>query len=108
MKQKLILTVFGVLGLVFVTGCTCTQKTNLRCLPCENVQPVQSVHTMPCTPTPAPVQPASTCLPCEKKQVTQYQYVAPTPAPAPAPVALKDCLDCVDGQPDYSRYQWNK
>ncbi|MFG0251077.1 MAG: hypothetical protein ACF8OB_19510 [Phycisphaeraceae bacterium JB051] len=102
MKAKLILTVFGVLGLVFITGCTCTQKTSLRCLPCENAKPVD------CAPAPAPapvaVKPVSNCLPCEQKKVA---YVAPTPAPAPAPVVVKrDCLDCVNGQPDYSEYQW--
>jgi hypothetical protein len=105
MKAKLILTVFGVLGLVFITGCTCTQKTSLRCLPCENAK--QVVPCDPCAQAPAPVQPVSTCLPCQQRQVAQVQYVAPTPAPAPAPVVVKrDCLDCVNGQPDYSEYQW--
>jgi hypothetical protein len=113
MKQKLTIIVLGALGLSFFTGCCCVQKRNLRCLPCENARASSMVATpayteMAMTPAPAPVpaKPMSTCIPCQRAYVEAVQpvpqYVAPTPVPAPKP----DCLNCVDGKPDYSKYQW--
>lgn len=99
MKQKLTTIVLGVLGLAFFVGCS---STNLRCLPCENAKVVEQQPQQPAVMM-VPAQPVSTCLPCQQKQQPQVvQYVAPTPAPAPQ----VDCLKCVDGQPDYSKYQW--
>ncbi|MBL4702051.1 MAG: hypothetical protein JKX85_12420 [Phycisphaeraceae bacterium] len=98
MKQKIATIVLGMLGLIFISGCNSTQIKGLRCLPCEAAK----AQVIRVTPEPVARAPVSDCLPCQQ-QVVQ-QYVAPTPAPAPV---LKDCLECVDGQPDYSRYQWH-
>lgn len=109
MKQKLTNIVLGVLGLSFFTGCCCvqTQRTYHKCLPCENAKAAMVTPTYAPAPDPAPqpVRPDNNCLPCQ--QQAQVQYVAPTPKPAPAPPAPKPvCLPCVNGQPDYSAYQW--